>query len=67
MNNAMQFIQMAMQIKNNPEQALSKMGIPKDIMSDPQQVVQYLMNNGKVSQDQYNNAVKNARNMGFKI
>lgn len=67
MNNAMQFIQMAMQIKNNPGEVLGKMGIPKDITNDPQQVVQYLMNNGKVSQNQYNDAVKNARSMGFKV
>ena len=50
--NAMQMIQ---QIQN-PQQMLKKMGIPEEHMQSPQDVAQYLLNNGKVTQEQINQA-----------
>lgn len=63
----MNIIQMLAQIKSNPQAVLSQYGIPKEVANNPQEAVQYLMNAGRVSQEQYNNAVKTAQSMGFKI
>ena len=62
MNNLMQ---MLTQIKGNPAAMLSQYGIPQDIANNPQAAVQYLMNTGRVSQEQYNNAVIMAQSMGM--
>ena len=53
MFNPMQMIQMFNQFKSSPIQALSKFGIPQG-MNDPHQMIQHLMNTGKMSQQQYN-------------
>lgn len=62
----MNIMQMLTQIKSNPQAVLSQYGIPQEAASNPQAAVQYLMNTGRVSQEQYNNAVIMAQNMGFK-
>ena len=64
MNNIMQALSM---LKGNPSAILGQFGVPINMMNNPQQIIQYLMNNGKISQDQYNNAVNQARNMGIKF
>lgn len=46
---------------------LGQFGVPQNISNDPQAIIQNLMNNGKVTQDQYNNAMQMARNMGAKF
>ena len=51
-NNAMNLIKQM----QNPQQMLSKMGIPQECMSNPQSVAQYLLNNGKVNQQQIQQA-----------
>lgn len=60
-------LQMLTQIKANPMSMLSQYGVPQNIANDPQAVIQHLMNTGKISQDQYNQAVKMAQNMGIKM
>ena len=67
MNNPLQMIQMVNQIKNNPMSILSQFDIPQNLSNNPQDIIQHLLNNGQISQDQYNNAIKQAQNMGFKI
>lgn len=67
MNNPLNMMQMLMQIKNNPMSILGQFGIPQNISSNPQDVIQYMMNNGKITQADYDKAVKQAQNMGFKI
>ena len=37
-----------------------KLNIPKEYMNDPQGAIQYLMNTGKLSQEQYDWAVQQA-------
>lgn len=64
LNNIMQ---MLAQIKSNPMAMLGKYGVPQDIANNPQATVQFLMNTGKISQEQYNNAVQTAKSMGIKI
>lgn len=37
--------------------------IPQNIANDPNQIVNYLLQNGYITQDQFNNAYSQARNM----
>lgn len=50
---------------SNPVQFMvqRKLNIPQQYMNDPQGAIQYLMNTGKLSQDQYNWAVKQANQL----
>lgn len=55
---------------NNPIQMLFQVmksrgiNIPQNVnMNDPNAIIQYLMNNGKISQDQYNAAYQKYRQM----
>lgn len=38
----------------NPMQMMSEMNIPKNMMNNPNEVIQYLMNSGRMNQSQYN-------------
>lgn len=62
MNNPQQLFAMYNQLRNNPSQILGKLGIPSNIINNPQAILQHLMNNGSVTQEQYNNAVRMANN-----
>lgn len=44
------------QLMQNPNQFLSQLNIPNEYAYDPQGAIQYLMNNGKITQDQFNMA-----------
>lgn len=44
------------QLMQNPTQMLQKMNIPTEYVNNPQGAIQYLMNTGKITQDQYNSA-----------
>lgn len=44
------------QMMQNPSQFLQKYGIPQQFTGSSQDAIQYLMNNGKISQQQYNDA-----------
>ena len=61
-------IQMISQIRQNPIQFLASKGlnIPQNIANNPNAIIQHLMNSGKVSQEQYNQAIKMAEQMGMK-
>ncbi len=65
--NPMQLIAMLPQIKSNPMSLLGQYGIPQNISNNPQAVIQSLLNSGKISQEQYNQAMQMARNMGAKL
>lgn len=64
--NPNQIMQMISQIKNNPMAVLGQYGVPQNIANNPQDIIQHLMNNGVVSQEQYNRAMQMARSMGMK-
>ena len=55
--------------KQNPMQFLlnNKINIPEQFMNDPKGAVQYLMNNGQMSQAQFDKISKLAQQMGIKI
>ena len=59
MNNLMGAFQNFMQ---NPMAYLSGMNIPQG-MTDPNQIIQQMMNSGKINQSQYNQAQQMARQM----
>ncbi len=65
--NPMQIMQMLPQLKNNPMAILSRFNVPQNIANNPQAVIQQMMNNGTISQEQYNNAMQIAKSMGFKL
>jgi len=48
-------IQLISQLSQNPQQLLQKYGIPQNL-NTPQSVADYLINNGKVTQQQINQA-----------
>jgi hypothetical protein len=55
-------MQMVVNLRNNPTQFLASRGvdIPKD-MTNPDEIISYLMRTGKISQAQYDRAVKMAQ------
>jgi hypothetical protein len=59
-------MQMLPQLKNNPMAMLSRFNVPQNIANNPQAILQYMMNTGAISQNQYNQAMQIAQNMGFK-
>ena len=61
--NMMQAFQMVQQLQGNPQMILQRFGLPQNLNS-PQEVVKYLIDNGKVTQaqlDQFNNMYNSFR------
>ena len=60
-------MQMLSQLKSNPCGMLKKAGfnVPENI-TDPQAIIQHLMNSGQVSQQQLTQAQQAAQNFGIK-
>lgn len=50
-------------LMKNPNQILDSMNIPEQYRSNPNDVIQYLMNNGRITQEQYNIANSQARQL----
>lgn len=51
------------QFMSNPQQVISRMGIPQQYARDPNGMIQYLMYSGKITQQQYNQAQSMARQL----
>lgn len=50
-------MQMLQQLRSNPAQMLRQVGMNvPDNLTDPNQIIQHLMNSGQVSQERYNQA-----------
>ncbi len=64
MNN--QIMSMYNKLRNNPSQILGTLGIPQNIINNPQAILQHLMNSGRITQDQYNEAVRMANSFKSK-
>lgn len=62
MNNMFQNFMNFMQ---NPTQFIikSNLNIPKQYLNNPNDAIQYLLNSGRISQDQYNKAVQQANSL----
>lgn len=62
----MNIIEMVNQIKTNPVSVLSqRFSVPQDL-TDPNQIIQHLINTGQVSQAQVNRAMSMRNNPMFK-
>ena len=61
-------LQMIQQVKSNPMQFLTQHGVnvPQNIANNPEAITQHLLNSGTITQEQYNNAVKQANQLGFR-
>lgn len=65
MINPFNLMQMYQQLRQNPMQMLSrKYNIPPTL-NDPQQIIQYLLNSGQVTQDQINQVMQIKNNPQF--
>ena len=55
--------------KQNPIQFLTqnKINIPQQFVNDPHGAVQYMLNNGQMSQEQLNKLTQMAQRMGIKL
>lgn len=56
--------QMIVQVKqflNNPQAMIQQMGIPQQFQNNPQGMIQKLMNDGRLTQDQYNRLQQTAQ------
>ena len=55
--------------QNNPMQFLlnNRINIPQEFQNDPHGAVQYLLNNGQMSQAQFNKLSQMAQKMGIKL
>lgn len=67
MNNLQGIMQMLPQIKANPMQFLlqRKLNIPQGMTSDPNAILNHLLQTGQISQNQVNGAYQMAQQMGF--
>lgn len=63
-NNMLSMLQM---LRSNPMQILGQLGIPQNMANNPQAVIQNMLNSGRISQDQYNQAMQMARTMGVRF
>ena len=64
MFNIQQAMQM-MKLIQNPQQFLTKMGVPKEYTDSPENVANFILNNGSVTQGQIEQA-KNIYNQNFR-
>lgn len=57
------------QFKQNPMQFLmqNKVNIPQQFANDPHGAVQYMLNNGQMTQEQLNSLTQMAQKMGVKL
>ena len=54
-------------LMNRVQQIVQQLNIPQQMQNDPHQIVNYLVQNGKISQDAVNKAMQTANQMGIKL
>lgn len=52
---------------NRLQQIMQKYNVPQEMRNDPQQIVNFLVQSGKVDQSMINRAMQQAQKMGFKF
>lgn len=52
---------------NRLQQIIQKYNVPQEMRNDPQQIVNFLVQSGKVDQSMINKAMQQAQKMGFKF
>lgn len=66
-NDPMEMLGFLRQLKTNPAQVLLQRGykVPENMSTDPDTIIQYLLNTGQVTQDRYDRAVSMAKCFRF--
>lgn len=54
-------------LMNNAQQLIQKLNIPEQMRNNPHQIVDYLVQSGRVSQDKFNQVMQIAQKMGIKL
>ena len=52
---------------NRIQQIIQQFNIPQQIQNDPHQIVNYLVQSGKINQEAVNKAMQTAQQMGIKL
>lgn len=58
-----QMVQAFMQFVQNPSAMLQRFGVSPQALSNPQALIQQMLNSGRITQEQYNQASAQARQM----
>lgn len=69
MINPQMLFQMLPLLQNNPLGMLMNKGydVPQGQNIGPQAIIEHLLNTGQINQNTYNNAIRTAQSMGYKI
>lgn len=54
-------------LMNRAQQLVQKLNVPQQMQNDPHQIVDFLVQSGKVNQEAVNKAVQMAQQLGFKV
>lgn len=54
-------------LMNRAQQIIQKLNIPEQMRNNPQEIVNYLVQSGRINQDAVNQAMQKAQQMGVKI
>ena len=62
-------MQMVQQLKQNPAQMLNQahLNVPQNMMNDPQQIVNHLVQSGQIPQQRLQAAMQMAQRMGINV
>lgn len=52
---------------NRIQQIIQQLNIPQQMQNDPHQIVNYLVQSGKINQEAVNKAMQTAQQMGIKL
>lgn len=52
---------------NKAQQLVQQLNVPQQMQNDPHQIVNYLVQSGKINQDAVNRAIQTAQQMGIKL
>jgi hypothetical protein len=68
-NQQMNPMQMIQQLRSNPAQILAQahLNVPQNMMGNPQQIINHLVQSGQVPQGRVNAAMQMAQRMGINI
>lgn len=54
-------------IMNQAQQLVQRLNVPQEMQNDPHQIVNYLVQSGRINQDAVNRAMQTAQRMGIKL
>ena len=54
-------------LMNRAQQIIQKLNIPEQMRNNPQEIVNYLVQSGRINQDAVNQAMQKAQQMGIKL